>query len=253
MRSILRIVALFWLIAIFVVSSIYAEDVSRQTPAFESPGWNDPPITLVNSGVYLHRITWTGSGTRTGCTVLLNQSATSKSGWTSLISGQDCTRDGSAMAVGYANYVRIGVTQLTGTNNRLFVRYDGSSLQHEKGFCDAIGGTTFQNSGILTDTSYQLVQTSAADKYIYVNFNQVSNSASTVFTRVLYYDWNGASTYVALPGGGSAAVGGGGWAVADDDGYLFKVPVGHALVIKALTTGAFVDWSVKGCIASKNY
>jgi hypothetical protein len=126
-------------------------------------------------------------------------------------------------------------------------------VQHRKGFCDIVGGTTFQYQGTLTDTSYAIVQTTSASNYVYVTVDKVVNHSTTVATKVAFYDWDGAASYTLIRQAG-VGTNDGGWAYGNGDGRLFKVPTaGHALVVKAITTGADVDINITGCTALVNY
>lgn len=103
-----------------------ADHVIRKAPAFTTTGSN-ANIDLRNSGVYNHRITWTGNNIST-CSIKLEQSDDGISGWSDLIAGQDCSSNGSATAAGYTSYVRMTVSTLTGTGATLYMRYDGTDL-----------------------------------------------------------------------------------------------------------------------------
>lgn len=85
---------------------------------------SDNSINLIQAGIYEHRLVWTGSGTRTTCTIKLEQSIDNVA-WTDLIAGQNCTANGSASASSYVNYVRITVTAITGASNTVYATYRG--------------------------------------------------------------------------------------------------------------------------------
>ncbi len=103
-----------------------AQDVTRSAD-FTAVRADDAVLTLRGTGVYNHRLTWTGAGTRTTCTIKVQQSVDAVT-WTDLIAAQSCTTDGTATAAGYANYARINVTALSGTGNTVWAQYKGTAI-----------------------------------------------------------------------------------------------------------------------------
>ena len=100
--------------------------------------------SLKGTGVLTHTLTWTGSGTRTSCTIKLEQSVTGTSGWSDLIANQDCTTNGTATATAQVNYVRTTIS-LSGLGNTLYSRYDGAPAAPSVGSVTVTGGATGTN------------------------------------------------------------------------------------------------------------
>lgn len=70
-----------------------------------------------------HQISWTKTGTVTGCTIAVDSSP-DNSTWTAggIITGQTCTTNGqSAVTAASANYIRLNMTAFTGTGSVLIV------------------------------------------------------------------------------------------------------------------------------------
>lgn len=136
-----------------------AGDVTKTAAPFTAAR-TDAAISLINTGVYNHRLTWTGKRA-TACSITLEQSYSGVSSWHALIPPQDCTVDGSTTAVGYTNYIRIRVTTLTGASVSLYARYDGTG------------------QGDVGSVPYSFVSTASA------NLTNVKSSAGTVYTLTL--------------------------------------------------------------------
>lgn len=144
--------------ALCLIAQAFGSDVNR-SQIFTATGADTVAVNLVNKAVYYHRLTWTGSGTRTSCLVKVQQSVTGTGGWSDLIAAQDCTTNGSATATGYANYIRINVTALTGASNTVYARYDGSAFSVSSQRLDPEANPTFAGetltgfSGVLKATA----------------------------------------------------------------------------------------------------
>jgi hypothetical protein len=108
-------------------------------------------ITLLYTGTYSHRIAWTGSGTRTTCSIRLSQSVDGIT-WTDLIAATSCTTDGTATTTGYANYVRLETTAFSGTGNTLYVNYYGTLPTA------ALGAVTVSSSALPTGAATSALQ-----------------------------------------------------------------------------------------------
>jgi hypothetical protein len=144
-----------WLLPLalcLLLTSAFAEDVSRSR-TFTATGIDDAVLTTRGTGVYNHRLTWTGQGTRTSCTIKVEQSDDSVT-FTDLIAAQNCATDGATTTTGYANYVRIRVTALTGAGNIVYARYDGTPVAPSAGSV-TVSGTLDTNlkqyAGAATD------------------------------------------------------------------------------------------------------
>lgn len=117
-------IALLILVLALLQASVFAESVTRKIPAFTATG-SGAAIDIRTAGVYNHTLQWSGQGTRTSCSIKLEQS-TNTASWTDLIAAQDCRTNGTATATGYVNWVRVTITTLTGASNTVFARYDGT-------------------------------------------------------------------------------------------------------------------------------
>lgn len=73
-------------------------------------------VSLVGRNIGYHRLSWSPLDTVSTCTVKVEQSVSGTGGWSDLIAEQTCTSAGalSTSTAGYANYVRITVTALSG-------------------------------------------------------------------------------------------------------------------------------------------
>jgi hypothetical protein len=88
----------------------------------------DASITLTNTSIAWHQISWNVTGTASACTVALDTSSNGTT-WTAggAIAGQTCTTTGSSSVVNVsANYVRINMTALTiSAGGSVNVTWDG--------------------------------------------------------------------------------------------------------------------------------
>jgi hypothetical protein len=141
----MRKIVLLSLALCFFATAALAEDVSRGH-SFTAAGIDDAVLTIRNTGIYYHRLTWTGAGTRTSCLAKVEQSVDGTT-WTDLIAAQDCTTDGTATTTGYANFVRMQVTALTGSGNTAHLRYDGNPIQ------PSLGSVTVDTTGLATSAN----------------------------------------------------------------------------------------------------
>lgn len=129
------------LFMILFPSLAFAQNITRNA-RFIATGSGER-ISLLYTGIFNHRISWTGSGTRTSCTIRLAQSIDDITK-TNLIVPTDCTTDGTASITGWANFVYVEVSILTGANNTLYTRYEGSP------FGGALGAVTATQAGVWT-------------------------------------------------------------------------------------------------------
>lgn len=113
----------FLLLALLTGPAFARQSVTR-TKTFTAAA-ADAAIVTKNTPIYIHQLSWTGSGTRTTCTVKMQYSSNATS-WSDLTSAQTCTSNGSVTATGFYNYVRVNLTAITGAANTLNTRYDGS-------------------------------------------------------------------------------------------------------------------------------
>jgi hypothetical protein len=132
------------LLALYFIPQVWADTYKE---AVFSTVRADNVIDLRKSGVYNHRITWTGSGTRSTCTMKVEKSATGTGDWTDLIAGQDCTTNGTATATEYVNFARISVTVLSGAGNTVYSQYQGTIVQ------PSIGQVEVSTEGLASDTT----------------------------------------------------------------------------------------------------
>lgn len=107
---------------------------------------SDVALDLRGSGIYNHTLMWTGSGTRTSCSIKVEQSVLGGAGasWSDLIAAQNCASNGSATATGFANFVRITMSTLTGAGNTVYAIYDG------KPPAASLGAVTVDTTGLAT-------------------------------------------------------------------------------------------------------
>ena len=120
LKRIVIALTMFWMMGICAQAQITKSNSWISAAA-------DTKVPLINTGVYNHRITWTGKGTRTSCTIKLEQSLDGTT-FTDLIGAASCTTNGTLTATGYVNYVRINVTVLTGSGNTIYATYNGANV-----------------------------------------------------------------------------------------------------------------------------
>ena len=116
-----------------------------------------------------HQLSWTVSGTVTGCSVTLDSSADGSS-WSSggIITAQTCTTSGnSSVTAGSANYVRVTMASWAGTGS-VTVVYKGWVNNPSGGSVDlsspgAIGGTTPAAGTFTTLTGTKIVTNAEYD------------------------------------------------------------------------------------------
>jgi len=145
-----RIMILILLLLVLTMPAV-AQNVTR-IRKFTTAIPDDGVVTTRLTGIYNHRLTWTGAGTRTSCTIKLEQSVDGVS-FTDLISAQSCTTDSAATATGYANFVRINVTVLTGSGNTVFAAYAGTTV------APSVGTVTVDNAAVETGGNLASVKT----------------------------------------------------------------------------------------------
>jgi hypothetical protein len=87
----------------------------------------DQAIDVRGNKTYNHRLTWTGSGTRTTGNIKLEQSVDGLT-WTDLIAAQSATTDGTATTTGWCNWVRLNCTVISGASNAIYATYEGSPI-----------------------------------------------------------------------------------------------------------------------------
>jgi hypothetical protein len=142
-------------------------------------------INQTTGGINYHLLTWTGSGTRTSCTVALDSSVDGVT-WTSggAISGQNCAANGNSTVVaGTFNYVRINVTALTGAGNTVNVVYDGYTVNPSG------GGLLLQTNGTNNGSQSKLNLTGGTNVTITDNGSgtdtiTASSTAATAFSAL---------------------------------------------------------------------
>jgi hypothetical protein len=140
---------LFWLLT----ASLYADNSLIYTTS--SIG-SSQTLSLKNTGIYNHRLTWTGAGTRTTCTIQLRQSIDNVT-YTDLISAQSCTTNGTSTTSGYANYVKISVTVITGSNNTVYTRYDGGTRSFSSSIYAEAGLVAYVIMPTIPNTSHRII------------------------------------------------------------------------------------------------
>jgi hypothetical protein len=136
-----------------LVAVAMADQTVNRSREFTKAEADDAVLTLAGTGVYNHRITWTGAGTRTSCSIKVEQS-TDGTTFTDLITTQNCASDNTATVTGYANFVRIRVTTLTGSGNTVYAAYNGTPIQ------PSLGTVTVDTTGLATSS----IQTNGAQK-----------------------------------------------------------------------------------------
>jgi len=81
-------------------------------------------INIQGLGMSQFRMSWHGTGTRTTCTVVLEQSADDSS-FSDLIAAQTCTTNGSSViTAGTPNFIRVNTTTISGAGNTLVLRLE---------------------------------------------------------------------------------------------------------------------------------
>jgi hypothetical protein len=156
-------------------------------------------------GIGTHMLYWTGvSGTRTTCTVKLEQSATGAFGGeeSDLIAAQDCTTDGRAIITkSFANYVRVKVTVISGAGNTIAVSYKGFDDAQPvlRQLCDSSGvpfaintasATTIRPVAPVTNQSiyicgYQIVSAGATNVTLEQGTGGTCGTGTTVLTGAM--------------------------------------------------------------------
>jgi hypothetical protein len=97
-----------------VVLSTPAQYVALKKETFTSVS-NGTVVRLIGSAASFHKVTWNKIGTVTVCSLKVEQSATGTSGWSDLITTQDCSVNGTTSIVAATpNYIRT-VTHTTFT------------------------------------------------------------------------------------------------------------------------------------------
>ncbi len=211
-------------------SSLEAADVVK-TATFTATG-STAAVKLSLTGAYTHRIMWTGAGTRTTCTVKVEQSIDGSSSWTDLITAQTCTTDGTATVAGWANYARITVTALSGAGNTLYAIYTGNVY--------ASGGTQFVDlSGSAANTTAGLIS---------VKTDQTTHGT----TDLVAADWIKVNGFTLLTGNGATGTGSPRVTIANDQTpFAFKLQSGAGTAITSTTLSAKegLDVNIAGGIA----
>lgn len=180
-----RVKVLAILLVLCAVSLVAQQYVALKTNTFLATG-TGTVVRLIGTSAANHKITWNlSSGTLSGCSVKLEQSATGTGGWSDLIAGQTCTSNGaSAFTAGSPNYVRSNVTTFTtatGTPS-LSVTYSGYLTLPVVGADTALSnlGTTAINAHLLfdTDNTYDVGSASKAVRNLYY-YNLVGLGTTT--------------------------------------------------------------------------
>jgi hypothetical protein len=150
-------IAVLCLALSLLTANAWAADVVKNQTFTAAATGAGTSVKLSLTGVYNHRLIWTGAGTRTTCTVKLEQSIDNVN-WTDLIANQTCTSDGTASVAGWANYVRVNSSSaLTGAGNTLYTTYMGEP--YATASTGVLPGTTFGTSVPGTPGIFRVVTT----------------------------------------------------------------------------------------------
>ena len=213
-----------------------------RTKTFTATG-SDSSLRLIGTGIYNHRLIWQGAGTRTECQIKVEKSV-NNSTWADLITDQTCTGDGSIVVIGWANYVRITVTAISGANNTLYAVYVGLPAEALNGY----GGTLASGvTSAMTGTTSTSVIGGTANHYLYITQCAFSNTHASVTTMMTLQD-------------GSAGTSLGSYVVSFGSGnnVIFPIPLkvttaGNGLFVVNVTTGSNTFASCSGYKTGASY
>lgn len=180
------------LLTCFLALGLVARADGFHTDTFTAAG-TGAPVPNIGTGISYHKITWTNSGTVSGCTIALDTSADGVT-WSSggAITGQTCTSNGASAVVNVtANFVRANMTALTGTSPSVAVTWNGYVNNPAGGAGTLLFGATVQNLNNSPATaSGQCLVSTGSGPYAWVagacsgsastNWSALSNNAANV-------------------------------------------------------------------------
>lgn len=136
--------ALF-LICLFISTLAWGDGVQVTTFTTATSGVS---VKNIGSGTAFHKLTWTVSGTVSGCTVAIDSSTDGVSWNTAdVLAAQTCTANGTAISVSFvANYTRVRTVTFAGTgsvvvNYNLYTNNPGTAVPLTAGTTITLTGT----------------------------------------------------------------------------------------------------------------